>query len=134
VRQPHEFLALALALEDDGLSDDEVVAALVTAAEGHVLRLQSAFASTLYLLEDMPLDEGAQRLSTILRMALEQSAQHEPISPEALTDTDWLAPGDDAEAARGLADRLTARTGDKEAVLRDARQLQADLERLRRQD
>jgi len=123
---------LALALEDEGRPDDDVVAALVAAAEGHTLRLQSAYASTLYLSHEMPFDQRAHDLSATFLRALEHVAAHEPADPEGSADTEWLGRGRDRETRRALADRLALATGDRDAVLRNARQLQADLDRLRR--
>ena len=135
MREAYELLALALALEDDGRADQDVVGALAAAADGHVLRLQSAYASTLYLSQDMPLDAGAQRLASLFLSALEQVASDDLVSPEAPADTDWL---DQAEGppdtARDVADRLATQTGDRDAALRNAQRLYADLERLRQPD
>ena len=133
VHEAHELIALALALDDEGRPDHEVVAALVAAAEGHMLRLQSAYASTLYLSHEMPLDQRAERLARTFLKALEHVAAHEPTNPEAAADIDWLGRGGQREATRDLAERLAVATGDRETVLRNARQLQADLERLRRE-
>jgi hypothetical protein len=133
-REAHELIALALALEDEGRPDEDVVAALVSAAEGHTLRLQSAYASTLYLSYEMPFDQRAHDLSATLLRALEHVAAHEPADSEGgSADTDWLGPGGEREARRALADWLAIATGGREAVLRNARQLQADLDRLRRE-
>jgi hypothetical protein len=132
VRQAYELLALALSLEDDGRADHDVAAALAAAADGHVVSLQSAYASTLYLSHDLPLDEGAQRLAAILLKALEQVAAHEPVSPDAQTDTGWLDSENPPETARDVADRLATRAGDRTAAVRNAERLYADLERLRR--
>jgi hypothetical protein len=131
VRQAYELLALALALEDEGLGDDEVVSALATATEGHVVRLQSAYASTLYLLRETPLDTSAQRLANLLLMTLERVATHD-IALDSPVDTAWLDTSEEGEApGQRLADRLAQRAGDREAVLHDARRLQAELTRLR---
>jgi hypothetical protein len=133
VHEAHELIAMALALEDEGRPDQEVVSALVTAAEGHMLRLQSAYASTLYLSHEMPLDQRAERLAGTFLKALEHVAAHEPTSPEVPADTEWLGHGTEREATRDLAERLAVATGDRETVLRNARQLQTDLDRLRRE-
>jgi hypothetical protein len=132
MRQAYELLALALALEDEGRGDDEVVAAVVNAAEGHVVRLQSAYASTLYLLQDLPFDKGAQRLAAVLLRALEQVAEHETPEHETPPDTRWLDLRDHRDDPGALAEQFARRAGDRESVLRDAQRLQADLRRLRR--
>ena len=132
VREAHELIALALALEDEGRPDADVVAALVAAAEGHSLRLQSAYASTLYLSHELPFDQRAHDLSVTFLRALEHVAAHEP-ADGGLADTAWLGQGGDRETSRALADWLAIATGDREAVVRNARQLQADLDRLRRE-
>lgn len=131
MREAHELIALALALDDEGRPDEDVVAVLIDAAEGDVLRLQSAYASTLYLAHNLPYDQRADRLSTTFLSALEHVRAHAPAPPEWSDDTEWLGRGADRDTARELADRLARATGDREAVLRNARQLQADLERLR---
>ena len=131
MHEAHELIALALALADEGRPDRDVVAALVSAAQGHMLRLQGAYASRLYLSHDMPLDARAERLARTFLTALEHVAAHEPADPENATDMEWLARGGNREKARDLADRLAAATGDREAVLRNARQLQTDLQRPR---
>jgi hypothetical protein len=134
VREAHELIALALALEDEGRPDEDVVAALVAAAEGHILRLQSAYASTLYLTHELPFDQRAHDLSAMFLTALKYVAAHEPVDGRGgSADTEWLRRGGDREQRGVLADRLAIATGDQEAVLRNARQLQADLDRLRRE-
>ena len=134
VREAHELIALALALEDEGRPDEDVVAALVAAAEGHILRLQSAYASTLYLTHELPFDQRAHDLSAMFLTALKYVAAHEPVDGRGgSADTEWLRRGRDREQRGVLADRLAIATGDREAVLRNARQLQADLDRLRRE-
>jgi len=132
-REAHELIALALALEDEGRPDDDVVAALVAAAEGHTLRLQSAYASTLYLFDELPFDQRAHDLSATFLRALEHVAAHEPADPEDSADTAWLGRSGQRETMRAFAGWLAIATGDREAVIRNARQLQADLDRLRRE-
>src|SRR5438309_3223226 len=134
VHDAHELIALALALEDEGQPDEVVVAALVSAAEGHFLRLQSAYASTLYLTHELPFDQRAHDLSAMFLNALEHVAAHEPVDVAGGTeDTAWLRRGGDRETMRALADRLATATGDRDTVLRNARQLQTALDRLRRE-
>ena len=131
-REAHELIAVALALEDEGRPDKDVVAALVAAADGHILRLQSAYASALYLTHELPFDQRAHDLAATFLRALEHVAAHEPAG-EGSADTDWLGRDTDRDTPRALADRLAIATGDREAVIRNARQLQADLERLRQE-
>jgi len=131
-REAHELIALALALEDEGRRGDEVVAALVAAAEGHTLRLQSAYASTVYLSHELPFDQRAHDLSVTFLRALEHVAAHDPADDEGSADTAWLGRGGKRETPRALANWLANATVDREAMVRNARQLQADLDRLRR--
>ena len=133
VRDAHELIALALALEDEGRPDEDVTAALVAAAEGHTLRLQSAYASTLYLSHELPFDQRAHDLSATFLRALERVAAPVAVDDAGSADTAWLGRGTDRETKQALADWLAIATGDREAVLRNARQLQVDLDRLRRE-
>jgi hypothetical protein len=132
MRASYELLALALALEDDGLGDEEIVAALTAAAEDHVLRLQNAYASTLYLLQETPLDEGAQRLMRLFLQAMTRVAAHDASPPAVSVDTDWVERRYEADSAEGMAERLATHARDRQSIRDDARRLQADLKRLRR--
>lgn len=131
-REAHELIALALALEDEGRPGEDVVAALVAAAEGHTLRLQSAYASTVYLSHELPFDQRAHDLSVTFLRALEHVAAHDPADDEGSADTAWLGRGGDRDTPQALADWLANAAADREVVVRNARQLQADLDRLRR--
>jgi hypothetical protein len=130
-REAHELIALALALADEGRPDDDVVAALVAAAEGHTLRLQSAYASTLYLVHELPFDQRAHDLTATFLKALERVAAREGAHRDGAADTAWLGDREQPEPTRAFADRLARATGDHQTVLRNARRLQADLDRLR---
>lgn len=70
-----ELLALALALEADGATDDEAVASLVEAAECSATTLMGAYAYALSLARDMPYDTSNERTLGLLTRALQRAVR-----------------------------------------------------------
>jgi hypothetical protein len=130
-----ELLALALALEEEAVDDDQAAAELAAGAEGSAVTLQAAHAHALSLARELPYDEKAQRTVELLQRALQRA--HDPAAVEP-GDEGWLRPGRDrrppaaGEPGRStLADRLSSlRTvlGDSST---DPDALASELERLR---
>lgn len=131
-----ELLALALALEEEAVDDDQAAAELAAGAEGSTVTLQAAHAHALSLARELPYDEKAQRTVELLQRALQRA--HDPAAAERPGDEGWLRPGRDrrfpaeGESARSrLADRLSAlgtTLGDNAA---DPDELASELDRLR---
>src|SRR5687768_721366 len=105
MREAYELLALALANQDENKADDEIVEALTAAAEGRVVRLQSAYASLLYLSRELPADQRLRHLTVLMLRALQHVAEHDPVDG-TVEELDWLHPDHDEPIGDGAADRF----------------------------